>query len=121
MANIPSKANLALRDVILTGSIVVPAGDSIVIEIADLSFKIAFESTADKKPNLVGDVADKTSAIRLQNFDNPLGASWAGNVGFIEKRYLHMAIFVHALTNDKNAVTRSVAYTFSLGEVMDGK
>ena len=32
-----------------------------------------------------------------------------------------MAIFVHALTNDKNAVTRSVAYTFSLGEVMDGK
>ena len=105
------------REVISSASLVVlDAASDVLFNVADLAFRIYFKETDDKKVDVVGEVAAKELKITLQNFDNPLGTSWNGPVGFIDNRELHMGLFVHSVGEGAKRA-RLLNYTFSLGRV----
>jgi hypothetical protein len=103
------------RDVRDSGSVILwNNASNFSIAIADLKFHIDF--IAGEIPKVEVTLPDQKSArISLFNFDNPLGTAWEQQVGNLDSRKLHLALFVHPLVGP-GTITRLVNYCFSLGE-----
>jgi len=114
-------SKIAGRDIIASGSIVSGSGDdTLYFKIANLELRIIFEATEDKKSEVVAEIADDTSLLlRLKNFTNSLGTYWSAEIGTIQNRRLHIALAIYMASSEKPV--RSINYTLSLGEAVDGK
>lgn len=104
------------RTVVGGGSIVTQQGDDTVeLNYGVLALKLVFEK-ADGDPSVVTGITGQLLSLRLLNFDNPFGITWASQVGLSPDgaRKLHLAIHVQTIgAADSSKVTRLINYTFS--------
>lgn len=115
---------IAGRDVIASGSLVLPSGDETALfKFSGVELKFIFEATEDKKLLIVGEIENPknptTLLLRLKNFNEALGAAYSATMGSLDNRRLNVAVFVHAVGGPN--FSRLLSYTFSLGEVEDGQ
>ena len=115
---LPISIVVGARTVIGSGSFATVGTEQVVISLGDLVYLLVFESTEDRKLDVVAEVAgEKSLRLRLLNFDNPLGSSYWAEVGEVNKKPLRLDLFVHSIGDPTRQ--RLVNYSFS-AEVANG-
>ena len=113
-----SAVKLGDKDVIASGSLVVPPGEGAEFTIADLSVAVVFETVADRTHAIDGQVlSEKRLRIVLKNFASALGTTTVQplGIGNLSGRPLFASFAVHAIGSGSDDPVRVLYYTFLLG------
>jgi hypothetical protein len=96
-------AKIAGRDVVASGSLTLSLGDdAFFLRLGELELNLAFERTSDGKMDVRGEVESPTRIfLHLLNFTSALGNFYSAEIGAIDNRKLHLALFVEASEGDK--------------------
>jgi hypothetical protein len=109
------------RDCVESGTVVVRPGNEVFFRLENLAFRLVFRATEDKKLNVAGELSNANELnLSLENFESPLGISYWAEIGTLRNRKLFLDLVVHSLGDGADKITRSVSYTFSLGEAANG-
>jgi hypothetical protein len=102
------------REILSTGSIVLPRGDNAFrVTIDNLDLDVIFDDTATE-PSARSETVGSGAKLYLAGFTNPLGTAYEmPNLATVNGMSISMALTVHTLSGDENNVSypRLISYT----------